>query len=229
MVRPIFSMTLALFFALGASELSRAAQPMAPPNCAGDLDASGLQTFSLVKVVADGQVHFQADAKGCPGAEPRCQRKAYALKGDVLIAAHQHDGWTCVELPNHAGGTQGWLRSNQIATLPVDQAPRVQDWSGKWERDRYASLEIAAKGPDLKITGLATWVGPNPGQVNDGELEGTGRPKGAYLTVRDAEGAACKAELRLLGPYLIVSDNGQCGGLNVSFSGEYRRISRAGG
>ena len=33
----------------------------------------------------------------------------------------------------------------------------------------------------------------------------------------------CRARMRLIGPYLLVADNGQCGGLNVSFSGAYRR------
>ena len=34
---------------------------------------------------------------------------------------------------------------------------------------------------------------------------------------------ACTVTLRLLGPYLVASDNGGCGGMNVHFTGVYRR------
>jgi len=33
----------------------------------------------------------------------------------------------------------------------------------------------------------------------------------------------CKATLVLLPPFLVASDNGGCGGMNVRFDGVYRR------
>ena len=69
-----------------------------------------------------------------------------------------------------------------------------------------------------------------------GELEGKGRPQGQMLaigfdpdrsTFPPASGAppdTCAAKLELYGRYLVVEDNGGCGGLNVSFTGTYARV-----
>ena len=39
----------------------------------------------------------------------------------------------------------------------------------------------------------------------------------------DAASEACAAKLELVGRYLVVEDNGRCGGVNVSFNGLYVR------
>jgi len=74
------------------------------------------------------------------------------------------------------------------------------------------------------------------GAVHVGELEGKGRPQGQMLaigfdpdrsTFPPASGAppdTCAAKLELYGRYLVVEDNGGCGGLNVSFTGTYARV-----
>jgi len=36
----------------------------------------------------------------------------------------------------------------------------------------------------------------------------------------------CRATLRLVGPYLLVDDNNDCGGANVTFDGVYRKKKR---
>ena len=35
--------------------------------------------------------------------------------------------------------------------------------------------------------------------------------------------SSCVVKLRRRGPYLVASDNGNCGGLNVSFNGIYTK------
>ena len=42
------------------------------------------------------------------------------------------------------------------------------------------------------------------------------------LALGDADDI-CKMTLRLVGEYLIADDNGECGGMNVTFDGVYRR------
>jgi hypothetical protein len=72
------------------------------------------------------------------------------------------------------------------------------------------------------------------GAVNTGEISGGGEPRDGALAIGYANGSAppppggpdCAARLRLLGRYLVVEDNGACGGMNVSFSGIYVRNSQ---
>lgn len=193
-----------------------------PTDCVNDLlIAEKITDLGIAKVIADGKVHLQNDAAGCPALGTRCERKAYTVKGDVLVTAHRRGPWICVEYPNRIGGTEGWLRADQIADVPVSKSPEVKDWIGQWTRDSQASLSIRAKAQTLVVDGQAIWVGANPGQTNDGELNGEAQPSGASLKIAGDD--PCEASMRLLGPYLIVADNHQCGGLNVSFSGIYRR------
>jgi hypothetical protein len=94
----------------------------------------------------------------------------------------------------------------------------------------------------VRVSGIATWGGGDPqrvkrGAVNTGELEGTFKPQDQVLAIGydpgqtdfpPAENAApeiCAAKLELYGRYLIVEDNGRCGGLNVSFNGLYIRAN----
>ncbi|MCA1633634.1 MAG: hypothetical protein LC802_07935 [Acidobacteria bacterium] len=46
------------------------------------------------------------------------------------------------------------------------------------------------------------------------------RPAGNVLTVEED---SCRVTLRLVGDYLVASDNSECGGMNVRFDGVYRR------
>jgi hypothetical protein len=97
------------------------------------------------------------------------------------------------------------------------------------------------KGPrpgEVKIKGEATYGLLDParvarGAVNSGEIEGIVKPEGSSLaftmgddkTLPYTEGDdyACRVRMRLLGPFLVVVDNNNCGGMNVSFTGAYRR------
>jgi hypothetical protein len=78
---------------------------------------------------------------------------------------------------------------------------------------------------------------PNRGAINTGELNGSGKPRGQVLAIGyDPDRSAfppsehdapdiCAAQLELHGRYLMVEDNGRCGGLNVSFTGLYVRVA----
>jgi hypothetical protein len=73
--------------------------------------------------------------------------------------------------------------------------------------------------------------------ANTGELTGSGKPRGQVLAIGyDPDRSAfppseheapdiCAAQLELHGRYLMVEDNGRCGGLNVSFTGLYVRVA----
>ncbi len=59
-----------------------------------------------------------------------------------------------------------------------------------------------------------------PGQVNTGEMAGEAVSAGNRATF-EADG--CRCVLALAGGRLVVESSEGCGGLNVTFAGEYRR------
>ena len=87
-----------------------------------------------------------------------------------------------------------------------------------------ATLNIAAGSGDLvHVTGEATWVGDAAtGNVNAGSINGMVRIEGNAARY-DLDG--CQFTIEFLPDALIVDgDNGACGGLNVSFDGDYERV-----
>ena len=99
---------------------------------------------------------------------------------------------------------------------------------------------IESREDEVKVSGTATWGSSDPqrvkrGAVNTGELSGSGKPRGQVLAIgydpnrsgfpppEDAASNICAARLEFFGRYLVVEDNGRCGGLNVSFIGLYVR------
>jgi uncharacterized protein len=91
--------------------------------------------------------------------------------------------------------------------------------NGKDDQSSHIVL-IRLAGERLSAAGTAYWVGANPGQINSGELIGTADIEGGRATFR---GDGCEAVFALRQGKLFVESESGCGGLNVSFVGEYRR------
>jgi uncharacterized protein len=100
----------------------------------------------------------------------------------------------------------------------------VRYWKGHEDKDRATISVLGLKNGRLFLSGTAIWAGPkaNTGQVNTGEME-------AYVKQQVQDGMAlfdsdgCTAQLRLTGNTLEVKDESGCGGLNVTFDGQYKR------
>jgi len=114
----------------------------------------------------------------------------------------------------------------QVLGRVVPEGP-ARGWTGSFIRvlngkdDESAQVVLVRlDGGQLSASGIAYWVGANEGQVNSGELNGTARIDGARATFREG---GCEAVFALLGGKLFVESESGCGGLNVSFVGEYRR------
>jgi hypothetical protein len=100
---------------------------------------------------------------------------------------------------------------------------------------------IKSHEDELQVTGTATWqssvpsVQPGYYETQTGELDDSGKPKGQVLAIgydpdRSAfppteDGARCAAKLELYGRYLKVTDNFSCGGMHVTFTGVYVRVT----
>jgi hypothetical protein len=198
-------------------------------DCATLLADTQIRDLTLMRVTATDRVHF-AD---CTAAT--CQTKSYVVPGDLLVAASEPGDLVCVVFPNNRGGTKGWIPSGFLSPAPIEANPPLAAWTGKWQLHNDAEIEIRIEGSELAVKGQAFWTSGAPGVIHDGELVGKNRPKGDMLQLPNPEAFdalesadnpenVCQAELRLVGPYLVARDNLRCGGMNVSFTGAYRRL-----
>jgi hypothetical protein len=200
---------------------------------------------ALARVVSEeAKLYFvsgpRKQAPQCPSAATACRMKAYLVPGDESLINVTDDPYVCARFKSQSlVETIGYLPRAALELVPSEQAS-IQKWDGTWRRDSEAEIVLKSGGDEVTVSGNATWGGSDPervkrGAVHVGELEGTGRPRGRVLAIGydpdrsvvppDGETAedGCAAKLELYGRYLIVVDNGRCGGVNVSFSGVYIR------
>ncbi len=182
------------------------------------------------QVIGAGRVALLGDDDGCPAETSKCRGTTVLVPGAIVLSGHRHGAYLCAFAPTHDDA--GYVAAARLKPLPVDAVPRAQDLGR-----RLAATGTTRSGSDrqgasttLTADGEAYWPSAHPsarqfpGGPNVGDLSGTAMPKGAAVTFADAsDPQACSATLRLIGDVLIVADNGACGGMNVSFSGAYRR------
>lgn len=77
----------------------------------------------------------------------------------------------------------------------------------------------------VRVVGTAIWVGnAAQGNVNVGEINGVFPLYENKLLYNESEEDSCHLSITFAKNILVVTDdNSRCGGLNVSFNGEYRR------
>ncbi|MBS3928416.1 MAG: hypothetical protein KGZ65_08425 [Sphingomonadales bacterium] len=204
----------------------------------------------LVKVKPGGKrfIYSHGVARpGCDEAEP-CLTKAYVIGGDLLVASDigtlgkGSTKWVEVEYVSRSGrSTFGWVRDADLEPL-ADPPAAIGAWTGNWQRtEADIQMKPGRRVGTVSVTGEATWGASDPdrvrrGGVHIGEIEGTFQPvqsRGGFamgetgsLPFDKGEEFDCRVRFRLLLPYLLVEDNGNCGGANVSFLGTYVRQGR---
>lgn len=224
-----FSLIGGASFAAGASSEDR--------FCSG-ASFSDTPALNVGRIKADaGKVNFRKNgdaANACPSTAADCQEKAYLVPGDLVVLGVTKGDFVCVDYETAKGSRGGWLPASAI-----EPAPAVTDaasWIGKWKRIE-ADISIENAGGELKAEGSASFGSLDPdrvkrGAVNSGEFSGPLRVKGGQATFTDKDAdpkepdASCRLRMARAGEVLFVQDNMQCGGLNVSFSGLYRRAGK---
>jgi hypothetical protein len=164
------------------------------------------------------------DRPDCPGGRG-CETRSYVVPGDEVIVNRTFQGFACSWYTSARGeGNVGWLR---LSDLDIQESVRnvsLNAWIGEW---RYGENTIKLNHNKLvgwlNVVGDAYWNGMGD-NIHIGELDGRAEPQNGILKYSDGDDEYdCQATMRLLGSYLIVSDNMKCGGANVSFSGVYRK------
>lgn len=169
---------------------------------------------------------YNDDSEKCP-VSASCRSTSYVVPGDTVFTNRTRGEHVCSWFSGANGIAKvGWLRTSDIdfPNMIHDASERV--WLGEW---RYGTNSISfAKTKierNLSVKGSALWKGLGD-NVHIGELDANAAYKDGVLEYSDGTSEFdCRATMRLaIEQYLIVADNGNCGGANVTFSGIYRKV-----
>ncbi|HMS38835.1 MAG TPA: hypothetical protein PKE69_01320 [Pyrinomonadaceae bacterium] len=182
--------------------------------------------FSLgtIKAKKGEKVYFFTDERSeCPGGK-KCQTRSYILANDEVIVSLKFGNYSCVWYqPKKGAETVGWIRSDKLELVNMIQS--IDEYVGKWSfYDNEIEISKTGNRSVFNISGMAFWKGMGD-NIHTGELEGVAKWNDSKLLFNHEakDEYACKATLDLLGIFLIVSDNLNCGGANVTFTGVYRK------
>lgn len=218
--------------ALFATLLPTASLAATLPMCR---NGNFMQTFnpaSLVLVSVEGSASLYSDFNGCPDAGARCIQKTprgVPLTLPLIAAPVPSGEWACLYVPasraTNGDDMAGYVKRGSLVgyTSPLQQ-PDVT-FVGQWEMfaDGNQIKITGDKSGPLVVSGEAYWPARSEPR-HTGTLRGTGIPLNTTLRVTRN---GCNVRMDLLGPFLLVkelSEQGICGGANVTFSGVYQRI-----
>lgn len=216
---------LVILCAIGAVGAPAVAREEITPELAAYQD----MTLARVRPGAKAVFYHDIEVDGCPAPTARCRRRAYIVAGDLVLIGPTK-GSLVKAAYNERGGrpTEGWILRNLVEPVPVPH-PARSAWLGSWTYDE-ASIDITAgaRPGRIKASGVATWGTHDPervkiGGINMGDFDDEATIKGDRILFGGPGEYECRVSMRLISPYLVVADNGSCGGLNVTFSGFYRR------
>lgn len=180
----------------------------------------------LGMVAGNGRASFVSDADGCPSAAARCRLKSYLVGGNEVVTGRTRGNYVCVFYPHKGGGTAGWVERARIKVLPVQPNPPVSAWLGNWSDEGNPLVRFYRKQGKLMVEGSAAWPSFNPplkerpGGPNLGNIG-----EAVRLSGNRASAPECHISFTLLGDLIVGADpDMQCGGMNVSFSGVYKRV-----
>lgn len=211
-----------LLLLLAAAPAAAQAEGNPPHWCRNGAFPSDSSRFVLgwVKGRRGERVYFHKDDEGCPGRAAKCRGRAYVIPGDEVIVSRTLGRWACSWYqPEKGPETVGWLDLNNLDVSEEPSSPVPARFVGEWTFYEN-TLNIRAKNEFLlAVDGQAFWRGLGD-NVHVGEVAGEATTFRNALTVEED---ACRVTAHVVGPYLVVRDNKQCGGANVTFDGVYRK------
>ena len=183
-------------------------------------------SIGVINAKKGEKVYFYGDDDDCPNGKD-CRSKAYLIEGNEVIVSRKFGNWACSWYqPRKGSETVGWI---PIGNLVFNSSVRGNsDIIGKWGfYDNEIEIKRTKDQGLFKVLGTAFWKGTGD-NVHTGELDGTAIRKENKLLFGEDDNSdyACKVRLLLISKYLIVRDNLNCGGANVTFSGVYTKTIR---
>ena len=187
-------------------------------------DANGAPTTSIANwragVVTQGEpvmlrVAFDGPDSSCGGAP------CFAQGGATGVEVRRAGTSVCVGVPQKGklATMFGWIPAIRWSSAGGAPQPGVL-WAGVWQNEAAKITVQSIGNGQLDIKGHAIRdLGLGTGEIF-GDFAIAGNPEKGIVTGSGDD--ACKVSVRRLGDYLVVADNGGCGGMGVSFSGMYR-------
>lgn len=180
--------------------------------------------LAKIKGAAGDRIHFHGDDhERCPD-DAACRQKTYVIPNDEVIVSRTSGKFACSWFqPRKGTGTVGWIETERLSWQSDARPPGLQDWLGEWRAyDNVIRISKAKAAGQLAIKGEATW-GSGAG-THTGELDHDAKPSADQMKFGDGtDEGDCQVTMQLVGKLLVVGDNLNCGGANVSFSGVYQR------
>lgn len=232
----------AMLLLLGAMLVARPAaayDPEDPANCNG-IDWDDGHSLILSKVTASPRVNFVKSpydddfkAESCPAATEACRKKSYLVTGDLVLTGRTRGGFTCVSYQSaraktKAIGTMGWLPTAALTPVTPTAATSLSDWIGSWEQP-HGGIEIKPGGLGGRLQIEGEMVVPTARDFHTGVISAQVMPRNGAIAFLD-DGwlpfetkcdSGCRVRMQRIGPFLLVEDNGDCGGAGVTFTGLY--------
>lgn len=191
--------------------------------CRNGLFPSDKVEFKLATVsgTKGTQIHFFNDDDGCPSADAKCRMRSYLITGNQVLVSRRYGSWICSWYqPLKGHETVGWLPVDSLAISDHPASPPLEKWVGRWKYyDQSLDIVRDRKSGTLRVKGDAIWRGLGD-NVHVGSVAARSLPQGNQLILVEEE---CRVTLKLVGDYIVASDNSECGGMNVRFNGVYRK------
>ncbi len=171
----------------------------------------------------DTRAYFYKDDGSCPNGK-ECLGKSYVIPGDELIVSKNYGNYLCSWYqPKKGAETVGWISRDQLSFGDQNSDPTDKKWLGTWT---FADSDLHITKSDetglLSVKGNAFWHGLGD-NIHIGEVDAVGKPAENRLSLGGSDEYDCRIKMQRIGRFLLVSDNGYCGGVNVTFDGVYQR------
>jgi hypothetical protein len=202
-------------------------------NCNG-VEWDDNRALVVSKVTAHPRVNFikspyddDFKAAACPADTKGCRKNSYLVAGDLVLVGKTQGDFTCVDYQSLLAKNQiwirGWLPSAALTPVAPMPSPKTSDWTGTWHHPG-GPVEIKnGDGGKLHVEGVMTLPTPS-GDFQNGEFKAQVEPQNTIaFTDEGSYGDGCHVRMQRIGPWLLVEDNGGCGGAGVTFTGLYRR------
>lgn len=191
--------------------------------CRNGLFPKSSENFRIAKITAakNEKVFFYNDEnEDCP-KNANCKTKSYVIPNDEVIVSRNYGDFACAWFqPKKGSETVGWIALEKLKFVDNNQTlPWIGDWTFYDNSIKIAPMKLDNK---VKITGNAFWKGLGD-NIHIGEIDFSGIPENNKLSLGDEGEYECRVKMQRVGKFLIVSDNLNCGGANVTFNGVYQK------
>jgi hypothetical protein len=202
-----------------------------PKNCNG-VGWDNKSPWVVARVTAKPRVNFVKSpydddfkAKTCPALTDACRRPAYLVTGDLVFVGNTQGPFTCVNFQSPLATKQiwatGWLPSAALSPVTRMSPTRASDWIGNWYHPG-GPIEIK-RGASGKLHVEGGITVPTARDFHNGDFAGEVTLENDMLDFVDGYDGGCHVQMQRIGTWLLVGDNGGCGGVGVTFLGLYRR------